>query len=163
MAELRQTYCSCYTAVRSSKKSSSRILDFITKLSANRLQPASADGRNDPADWQQGGARSHREFGTFAGQTSFETFDQPQRSSSSDLVNSHRRPKAYLLFTCPRTSVGAHRRPYFSGSQCKQDIASSLAAVPASPAAAATSQQLLNAHSPVVAAHHEKTRARQDS
>lgn len=86
MAELKQTYCSCYTAVRSSKKSCWRILDFITKQSANRLQLHQLT--------EEIRRRTHRssmavlegaEGLEHCGEKLFKTFDQPRRSSSSDL------------------------------------------------------------------------------
>lgn len=131
MAELKQTYCSCYTAVRSSKKSSSPILDFITKLSANRLQHRQLTG--EIKQWRHCdsmGALEDAKSLEHCGEKLFKTFDQPQRSSSSDLHLTSETlsvcelmlaSQVCLLFTCPCTSVRAPCRLYFSRTQCKQD------------------------------------------
>lgn len=87
MAELKQTYCSCYTAVRSSKKKSCwRILDFITKQSANRLQLHQLTEeirrwthRNSMVVLEGAEGLEH------CGERLFKTFDQPHSRSSSDL------------------------------------------------------------------------------
>lgn len=112
MAELKQTYCSCYTAVHSSKKSSSRILDFITKLSANRLRHRQLMG--EIKQWTHGdskGALEGAESLVDFKERLFKKFDQPQRSTSSDLhqrlcqcVNSSWRPKC---FSCSRVRAPA--------------------------------------------------------
>lgn len=79
MVELKQTHCSCCTAVHSSKKSCWQILDFITKQSANRLQlhQLTAEIRRRALEGAEGLELCEEKL--------FKTFDQPQRPSSPDL------------------------------------------------------------------------------
>lgn len=69
MAELKQTYFSCYTAVRSSKKK--QLTDSGFHYEAERKQAAvpSADRKNEAVDTsrQHGGARRCRAFGRLWG------------------------------------------------------------------------------------------------
>lgn len=136
MAELKQTYCSCYTAVRSSKKSCWRILDFITKQSANRLQlhqlteeirrrthRSSMAVLEGAEGWNIVGKSCSRRLISRGGQVPL-TFISHQ--NLRQCVNTCWRHMCwpYLLFTCPCTSVSVSRAPrclYFSGTQCKQD------------------------------------------